>query len=121
VADLEREIARRSRTVRSLMKRRAKAAARLDEIDQLIAKNGGSAGGRGSGGGGKRVQNEFSLVETLAKVLKGKTMAVKDAAEAVKRSGYRTNAANFRTMVNIALIKNPKAFKKMGRGEYTAA
>ena len=61
----------------------------------------------------------MSLVDALAKVLKGKTMGVAEAGEAVKRVGYKTNAANFRTMVNIALIKGGK-FKRVDRGQYTA-
>ena len=46
-------------------------------------------------------------------------MSVVEAGEAVKKAGYKTNAANFRTMVNIALIKSGK-FKRMERGQYTA-
>ena len=42
-------------------------------------------------------------------------------AEAVQKAGYKTGAANFRTIVNQSLIKNKAMFKKMGRGEYTAA
>jgi hypothetical protein len=58
-------------------------------------------------------------VGALTKVLSGKTMSVVDAAEAVKKAGYRTNSQNFRTQVNIALIKSG-GFKRVGRGEYTA-
>ena len=46
------------------------------------------------------------------------TDALSDAAEAVVKAGYRTISNNFRTQVNIALIKGP--FKRVGRGEYTA-
>jgi hypothetical protein len=35
-----------------------------------------------------------------------------------QRAGYRTNSINFRTQVNIALIKGP--VKRAGRGMYTA-
>jgi len=86
---------------------------------------GGWTGGAGRVGGAipgrRRPRNETNLAEALVKVLKGKTMRVKDMVGAVQRAGYRTNAANFRTIVNQALIKNKGMFKKMGRGEYTAA
>ncbi len=45
--------------------------------------------------------------------------SVTDAAEAVQKAGYRTNSSNFRTQVNLALIKGGK-FKRVGRGLYTA-
>jgi hypothetical protein len=60
----------------------------------------------------------MNLTDSLAAALKGKTVSVGDAAEAVQQAGYRTNSSNFRTQVNIALIKGP--FKRVGRGEYTA-
>jgi hypothetical protein len=61
----------------------------------------------------------MTLVEALESVLKGKSMAVTDAAAAVKASGYKTKAKDFRTVVNIALI-NSGRFRRVGRGEYTA-
>jgi hypothetical protein len=61
----------------------------------------------------------MTLAETMAKVLKGKTMRVTDIAEAVQKAGYRTNSNHFRTQVNIALIKSG-GFKRTGRGQYTA-
>ena len=53
-------------------------------------------------------------------MLKGKTMRVKEMPDAVKKEGYQTDAANFRTMITPALIKHTHIFKKVGRGEYTA-
>ncbi len=70
---------------------------------------------------GRKAKNEGgTLVEFLARMLKGKTMRVRDMPDALKKEGYRTDAANFRTMINQALIKHTKIFKKVGRGEYTA-
>lgn len=43
-----------------------------------------------------------------------------EAAEALKASGFRTYSANFRTIVNIVLVKHPGLFKRVGRGQYTA-
>jgi hypothetical protein len=67
-----------------------------------------------------RARNPNNLVESLAAVLRGKTLSVTDAAEAVQRAGYQTTSPNFRTMVNAALLKK-KFFKRVERGQYTAA
>ncbi len=62
------------------------------------------------------------LPEALHQVLKGKTLSVGEAVEAVQRAGYKTSSNNFRTIVNQQLIaaKNKKLFKKVARGQYTA-
>jgi hypothetical protein len=117
VSALEAEIRRRERAARALARRRDRLAAKLDALDRKIALMGGAPGRRG--GGGRRAKNDMTLEESLVKVLRGKTMSVTDAAEAVQRAGYRTNSSNFRTQVNIALIKGP--FKRAGRGQYTAS
>src|SRR5690606_1740755 len=116
-------------------------AAELDRIDREIAKQGGEIGarrrGRPVGSGrrgpgrppaaagvrkktgraGRRPRNEANLVDSLRKVLDGKTMGVAEVAEAVQAAGYRTTSANFRTIVNQALITNPKVFRKVARGQ----
>jgi hypothetical protein len=68
-----------------------------------------------------RPRNPNSLVESLRAVLSGKTYSVTDVAQAVQDAGYKTKSANFRTIVNQALLANPKIFRKIARGEYTAA
>lgn len=123
VSQLQAEINRRVRSTRSLHKRRAKLVAKLGELDSQILAAGGSlgeSGGRG-GRGRKRAQNAMSLVETLQKVLKTKTLSVTEAAAAAQKAGYVTTADNFRTIVNQALIKHTDKFKKVERGQYTAA
>ncbi len=60
----------------------------------------------------------MTLADALASVIKGKPLSVTEAAEAVQKVGYRTNSNNFRTQVNIAMIKGP--FKRVGRGQYAA-
>ncbi|HLO41958.1 MAG TPA: hypothetical protein VK176_13110 [Phycisphaerales bacterium] len=117
IRDLHAEIRKRERAASGLLRRRDRLAARLAEVEDQIREAGLSSPG---GGGGVRPRNEMSLVEALGKILKGKTMSVTDAAEAVQSAGYKTSAANFRTIVNQALIKNTKVFKKVGRGQYTA-
>ncbi len=110
--------------------------AKLAELDALrieIESLGGAPGavrGRATGGrraapvrrkagARKRPKNDMNLEEALAITLKGKQMGVTEAAEAVQKNGYRTNAANFRTIVNQTLIKSP-LIKKVERGVYTA-
>jgi hypothetical protein len=116
ISQLQAELRRRQRGVGSLIRRRDKLAAKLAALNEQIATAGGP-------GGGIRVrpQNSSSLVEALHKVLSGKTMDVTEVAEAVRKAGYNTNAANFRTIVNQALIKHKNKFKKVERGQYTAA
>lgn len=113
LADLQREMARRQRAAGALVKKRARLAAKLAALDAKIRAAGGQTGGG-------RARNPMSLAEALAKLLKGKTMRVNEAAEAVRAAGYQSNAENFRTMVNLQLIKSGK-FKRVGRGRYTTA
>lgn len=113
--DIEAELRRRRRGVTALIQKRDSLRARLAEVEQQL---------RGVGGAEKtriRPQNEMNLVEALKKVLSGKTMGVTQVAEAVQKAGYKTFAANFRTIVNQTLIKNRKLFKKISRGQYTAS
>ncbi len=67
-----------------------------------------------------RSANQEPLNVILHNVLKGKTMSVSEAVEAVQKSGYKSNAANFRSVVNLTLLKRKDLFKKKGRGQYTA-
>ena len=121
VADLQREISRRQRKVGALERRRAKLMKKVAELDSEIARNGGSGRRGGSMSGRTRARNSMSLVEAMAQTLKGKTMGVTELAEAVQKNGYVTTSPNFRTIVNQALIKFKKQFKRIERGQYTAA
>lgn len=113
--ELHAEIRRRAGGVRRLEHKRDKLAAKLAIVERQIA----SLDGNANGVPGRRHQNKLTLLQTLAKVLSGKTMSVTEAAEAVRKAGYRTGSLNFRTQVNIALIKG-NGFKRVGRGQYTA-
>jgi len=115
VSALQAELRRRERVVGKLQKRHAALSAKLSALDRQIASLGGGGNGRVPGG---RARNAMNLTDSLAKVLKGKTMTVGQAMEAVQKAGYRTNSKSFRIQVNIALIKGP--FQRVGRGEYTA-
>lgn len=115
--ELQAEMARRSKVVNRLERRRAKLHAELAAVESELAGFGALSA---SGGIRRRPRNEMNLVDTLASVLKGKTMSVTDAAQAARDAGYMTTAANFRTIVNQALIRETKVFKKVSRGQYTA-
>jgi hypothetical protein len=117
VADLRRELRRRERDVGVLMRQRERALERVKMLDAQIADLGGSVNGglhvR------KRPKNDMNLVDSLRKVLDGKTMSVTDVSEAVQKAGYQTTSPSFRTIVNQTLINSGK-FKRVERGKYTA-
>ncbi len=118
IRDLHAEIRKRERAGSGLLRKRQKLAEKLAKVEAQIREQGLNAPGMT---GGVRPKNDMNLVESLAKVLRGKTMSVTQVAEAVQAAGYQTTAANFRTIVNQALIKNNKTFKKVQRGQYTAS
>ena len=136
ILDIASELQRRKADLPELKARYEELSAELEQLRTTIAALGGSsaapaASGRRTRGaaakparaggkrGGRRAKNEGSLPDALAKVLSGNTMSVSDAAEAVLKSGYKSNSKHFRTMVNIALL-NKKRFKRVERGQYTA-
>lgn len=119
MSELQLEIRHRQRSSRALESRHARLSAKLRALEVQIEELGGNVSGKLGGGRGSRPKNDMTLVEALAQVLDGKTMSVTDVAEAVQKAGYRTNSNNFRTQVNLALIKGGK-FKRVRRGQYTA-
>lgn len=124
LTELQQELRRRQAGAPALMRKREALLAKLAKVDSELASLGIQAGRSGKGpsipAGRKRPINDMNLVEYLQKVLKGKTMGVTEAANAVVKSGYQTTAANFRTIVNQTLIKHKTVFKKVERGQYTA-
>lgn len=116
VTELQAELRRRQRGAAKLERRREKLMAELAEVNAEIAQLGGVASGVTPSG---RARNAMTLPDALAQVLSGVEMSVTEAADAVRASGYQSSAANFRTMVNQALLKD-KRFTKVSRGRYTA-
>ncbi len=145
--DLRKELDRRQSQVGAMMARRTKLAAELAALDAELDAFGETASvaapaARGPGrprgrtakrgrpgrkprkanrGAVTRAENSMTLTESLQKVLRNKTMGVTEVSVAVQKAGYKTNAENFRTIVNQTLIKNPRIFKKISRGQYTSA
>lgn len=141
LSELQAELDRRADALRDLTDRRDQLASELADVEREIASHGGTvparrgrprgSGRRGPGrpagtrkkvrrAGGRRARNKTSLVDALQEVLTGNTMSVTEVSDAVQKAGYRTTSANFRTIVNQALLANPKVFRKVSRGKYTA-
>jgi len=130
---LQAELNRRQGALPRLLKKQKKLAKALEAIEEKIATLGGSApakrgrkpgrkpgrkSGRKVAGKKTRPKNKLSLGDALAVALKGgKSMAIADAAEKVLKGGYKTNADNFKLIVNQTLLKD-KRFRKAGRGKY---
>jgi predicted LPLAT superfamily acyltransferase len=120
--ELHAELRRRQKKIGTLERKYQRAIAKADAVaDQIAALGGSVQGGAVVLAGRKRPKNDSNLVEALAAVLKGKTMGVTEVSSAVQKAGYKTSSANFRTIVNQALIKHTKVFKKVSRGQYTAS
>ncbi len=119
IAQLVQMLAGQRTELARKQKERKKLMTRLDRLDAEIRALGGDGrGGRGGAGGRGRTRNQHSLIETLEMVLKGgKPMRVGEIAEAAQRGGYRSNSANFRSIVNQTLIKDSR-FNSTGRGVY---
>jgi hypothetical protein len=117
IAQLQSIIESRKGEITRLERQRAKLARKLHQLDSKIDSLGGSPRGRNGAGG--RVKNTKSLPEMLMTVLTktSKAMGVGDIADAVRTGGYRSNSANFRSIVNQTLIKD-KRFSSAGRGLY---
>jgi hypothetical protein len=118
IAELNREINRRRRSLPALQRRREKLLTKLASVDGMIADLGGSSGGRRAGARGS---NDATLADYLTRALTGNTMGVTEVAEAVKKLGYNTSSPNFRTIVNAALMSKKNGFKRVSRGQYTVA
>lgn len=120
VNEIHRELKRRRAEAERLSRHRRKLAAKLENLDRRIAACDGLKAGRGVGTGAlTRRQNNATLVDSLAALLKGTTMSVTEMTRKVQEAGYKTNSPNFRTIVNAALIAHKDVFKNVSRGKYT--
>ena len=131
---LTAELARRQRRLPALKSQHAALLNKLEAVEAKIAEIDGVSGGSATRGrrkaagrpvgrpaptGRKRPRNAKNLEDSLADTLRGKTLSVTDATRAVLSRGYKTTAANFRTIVNATLLKSKK-IKRVSRGQYTA-
>ncbi len=128
-ADLVKEVAKRQQKVAALKSKRNKLLLEIRDLDEQIRAEGGSlhgasihafASGDSPSHGRKRFMNKSNLPDAMASTMKGKELGVTEIAYAVVKDGYKTTAANFRTIVNQTLIRFPSRFKKVRRGVYTS-
>jgi hypothetical protein len=119
INELERMLAKRRSALDELMRERAQAQKRVDTLDARIRLIRGGAGAAGVTASG-RARNAMSLVAAMSEVLTkaAKPLNVGDIVDKVQAAGYRSNAANFRALVNQTLIKQQKLFANAGRGMY---
>lgn len=125
--ELIRELEQRKAMAGEFESRREASERELADIEaELLALEATPSNGFGprrvnrSAGARTRSANQQPLNAVLQELPKGRTMSVSEIAEAVKKSGYKTNAANFTTVVNLTLLKRKDLFKRVARGQYTA-
>ena len=124
LAELSAEIDRRQERFNELAARCQNLAAELERIETQVAElsaNQEPGLREQRSRAGKHVRRkQVALPQVLHKILKGKTLTVKDAVAAARRAGYKTKSPNFRIMVNQALLDHRELFRKVAHGKYTA-
>lgn len=125
--ELIRELERRKAMAPEFEARREALQKELAEIEaelSALEARASSALGRRhvnrSAGARTRSASHQPLNAVLQNLLKGRTMSVTEITETVRKSGYKSNAANFTTVVNLTLLKRKDLFERVGRGLYTA-
>ena len=127
VEQMEKELSRRRRALKTLERRRQKLASKLQTIDARIEELGGTAlsGARVAKVAKKvksvrrRAKNKQSLLEALKSAMaKGQAMTVPEILEAVRRVGYVSKSKTFRTIVYQTLGREKGTFKRVGHGKY---
>jgi hypothetical protein len=123
-AELQKELKRRKKGAEKLLARRARLLADIQALDTEIEDLTGGKPGENRRGpalpdtGRKRARNDMSLPDAIAKAMDVRAVvSPKEAAELVRRNGFKTTSKNFNMMVSNALAKD-KRFKRIGRGQY---
>lgn len=120
-AELNAELVRREKQRGKLEKR---LAVLMKEVGEIEAQLGGIPKTRGRRGpakgstGRRRAKNDISLADALAQAMEVRAVvSPAEAADYVKKNGYKTTSSNFNMMVSNALAKDPR-FKRLSRGQY---
>lgn len=119
--ELAAELRRRQQRVEPLQRRYQQIMARAAKLRQEIEALGGMAESVSNvavGAQGRLKRNETSLVNLLRRLLVGKTMSAREAAQAAIGAGYKTNAGSFQQIVSEKL-RGSKYFEKVAPGRYT--
>ncbi|MFN9480732.1 MAG: hypothetical protein ACK6C0_15140 [Betaproteobacteria bacterium] len=117
-AELQAELRRRTGAVKKLVRRHQALMAKAAELQAEIEAMGGSVGAAPAARAGKRARNSMSLVEALSNALKGNSLTIEQAMDAVRKAGYQSSSASFRQIVSQTLVSRPE-FKRVARGVYT--
>ena len=119
ISQLEKVLHQRRAKLGTLEKQRMALSRRLKKVEGKILVLGGDGIGR-PGRRRRRVRKARSLNETIVAVLKKASGAVRvaDIVKGVLSTGYRSTSANFRGIVNQALIKDKRFAKAGARGTY---
>lgn len=117
LSELQNMIEGKRKELKKLTKRRAKQLKHLNKIEARIALISGN--GTLARVPGRRHQNETNLADALHHVLSksSQPLGIREIAEQVEASGYKSSSANFPGLVNLTLIKD-KRFERAGRGVY---
>jgi len=135
--ELQRELNRRAALRHEFEARRRRVAAEIARLDAEIAAITAESSRIGlqgkrhrrrrlprawsrSNAAATRATNEMTLTEALTRVLSGKTMRISEVVRAVQAAGYQSRAGDFRTVVNLTLLRRKDLFKRQGRGKYTS-
>lgn len=118
--ELQRELSRRRKAIPKLIKKRQALVDQIAaiEVHVRLLQSGLGEKSRLAGSNRKRPKNDLNLIEALSRLLTNSELSVTDATQAVQDAGYKTTAANFRTIVNQTLI-NSGRFRRVSRGVYT--
>jgi hypothetical protein len=119
IAELERVLRLRKSEFAKLQLKRAALQRKLDSLEREIERLGGTSNGGSRRVAGARPRNERNLPDTIEVVLRnaGKPLKVAEITDGVLAAGYRSGSANFRGIINQALVKD-KRFGQAGRGVY---
>ena len=121
IADLRQEIERRQKLLPKLIAQRDALNREIAALQGVeTAKVGKPVKPKGPDKPGRRRQakNTIGLADALALFMKGKKkVTVGEAMEGVMAAGYRSNARDFRSVVNNMLLKD-KRFRNVARGEF---
>ena len=116
IADLRQEIRRRQKLLPRLKAQRDALSREITELQSLAAPETRKAARKTRRR--HRAKNKVGLADALAAFVKGKKkVAIGEAMEGVLAAGYKSNARDFRNVVNNMLLTD-KRFKKIGRGEF---
>jgi len=123
IADLRQEIERRQKLLPKLIAQRDALSREITELQGLAAPETRKAAkpeaAPKKARGRRRAKNKVGLADALALFMKGKKkVAIGEAMEGVLAAGYKSNARDFRSVVNNMLLTD-KRFKKIGRGVFT--